>query len=225
MQPPDEATDFLVGGRSGTLFQQSSGIQFQIAAGVKSVEQKRGEALEIGRSCGEVSLRLRSGPGIANEFVKADGYRLPQVHGAVLFTRGDTHEPVTVAEVLIRKATLLRTEKKSDAVPGKTFAEEARGLIEPTDRVLQLAQSSGGGSHNETAIFDRFSNGLKLFGFGEQRRGADGGTRLAKCELVGVHHAKMEETEVAHGAGGSADVEGIARGDKHDPQEVGFGVG
>lgn len=98
-------------------------------------------------------------------------------------------------------------------------------MIEPTDRVLQLAQSNGGGSHNETAIFDRFSNGLKLFGFGEQRRGADGGARLAKCELVGVHHAKMEKTEVAHGAGGSADVEGIARGDKHDPQEVGFGVG
>lgn len=162
--------------------------------------------------------------GIAREFVEAHGDGLAKIHGTMFVASGNAHEPVAVAEVLIRKATLLRTEEKGDTAAGKTFAEESHGLIEPADRMLHLAQSNCGGSYHETAIFDRFSNGLELFGFGKQRCGADGGARLAKCELVGVHHAKMEKTEVAHGAGGSADVEGIARGDKHDPQEIGFGV-
>jgi len=35
----------------------------------------------------------------------------------------------------------------------------------------------------------------------------------------------MEEAEVAHGAGGGADIEGIAWGDKNDAQAVGFGEG
>jgi len=57
---------------------------------------------------------------------------------------------------------------------------------------------------------------FELFGTGEQRCGADGGTRLAKSQFIRVHHAKMEESEVAHGAGGGADVEGIARTDEDD---------
>jgi len=37
-----------------------------------------------------------------------------------------------------------------------------------------------------------------------------------KASFIRVHHAKMEESEVAHGAGGGADVEGIARTDEDD---------
>jgi hypothetical protein len=35
----------------------------------------------------------------------------------------------------------------------------------------------------------------------------------------------MEEAEVAHGAGSSADVERVSRCDKNDAQAVGIGVG
>jgi len=86
-------------------------------------------------------------------------------------------------------------------------------LVEAADGVLQLAEADGGGSNNESAIFDGFGDGLELFGLGEHGLGADGGAGFAKSQLVGIHHAKMKEAEVAHGAGGSADVEGIARGD------------
>jgi len=87
-----------------------------------------------------------------------------------------------------------------------------------------LTEADGGGSDDEGAIIDSFGEGLELFGTGEQRGGADGGTRLAKSQLIGVHHAKMEEAEIAHGAGGCADVEGIARADEDDAQAVEFGV-
>ncbi len=87
-----------------------------------------------------------------------------------------------------------------------------------------MPKANGSGSHHKGAILDGFSDGLELFGFGEQRRGADGGTGLAKGQFVGVHNAKMEKAKVAHGARGGADVERVARGHKHHPQPVGFGI-
>ena len=105
------------------------------------------------------------------------------------------------------------------------FAEKAGGLIQQMDPVLRLAAANGGRSDHKRAIFDSVSKGLELLSTGKQWRGADCGTRLAKSQFVGIHDAKMGETKVAHGAGSGADIEGIARGDKHDPQVVGFGVG
>ena len=88
-----------------------------------------------------------------------------------------------------------------------------------------MTEADSGCSDDERAVRDGFGNGLEFFGAGEQRRGADGGTRLAECQLIRVHHAKMEESEVAHGTRGGADVEGIARTDEYYAQAVEFGVG
>lgn len=129
-----------------------------------------------------------------------------------------------MAEVLIGEPTLLRTEQKGNKAAGKILTQMTRGLVEPADRVLQLPKSHGSGPNNKGAILDSFSDGLELFRSGEQRRGADGGTGLAKGQFVGVHDAKMEKAEVAHGARGGADVERVARGDKYNPQPVGFGI-
>jgi hypothetical protein len=98
-------------------------------------------------------------------------------------------------------------------------------LLKAPDGMLQLTEADGGGSDDERAVRDGFGERLELFGAGEQRRRADRGTRLSECQLIGVHHAKMEESEVAHGTRGGADVEGIARTDEYDAQAVEFGVG
>ena len=98
-------------------------------------------------------------------------------------------------------------------------------MLEAPDRMLQLTEADGGGSDDKRAVRDGFGERLELFGPGEQRRGADRGTRLAKCQLIRVHHAKMEESEVAHRPGGGADVEGIARTDEYDAQAVEFRMG
>jgi len=98
-------------------------------------------------------------------------------------------------------------------------------LLKASDGMLQLAEANGGGSDDEGAVCDGFAERLELFCPGEQRRGADRGTRLAKRQLIRVHHTKMEESEVAHGAGCRADVKGIARADEDDAQAVEFGVG
>ena len=162
---------------------------------------------------------------ITGEFVETDGDGLAEVHGAVLFAGGDAYEPMAVAEVFIREPALLRAEEQGDTVSSEMLAEVMRGLIEAAHRVLQLTKAYGCGPYNESAIFDGFSKRLKLLGFGKQGRSADRGARLAKSEFVGVHDTKVEEAKVAHRAGGGTDVERIARGNEHDSQAIGFGIG
>jgi hypothetical protein len=105
------------------------------------------------------------------------------------------------------------------------LSNEADGLIQAADWVLQLTLADGSGPDDQCAILNGFGDGFELFGTGEQWFGADGGTRLAKSQLIGVHDPKMEEAKVAHGARSGANVEGISRCDKNDPQGVGSGVG
>jgi hypothetical protein len=107
VESADEAADFLVGGSGGAPLLGGTWDRFQVAAGAEGVEQERGEALEIGGAGGGMFVGFRDGSGIACEFVEADGYGLAKVHGPMLFARRDAQEPMAVAEVFIRKTTLL----------------------------------------------------------------------------------------------------------------------
>jgi len=85
----DETADFFVGGGSGATLGDAGGKRFEIAAGAEGVEQRRGDALEF-RGGGRGALfRWRRRMEIASKFVKADGYGLAEVHGAMLFAGGD----------------------------------------------------------------------------------------------------------------------------------------
>ena len=170
-------------------------------------------------------LRFHGGLWIAREFVEAHGYSLAEVHRTMLFARGNPQEPMAVAEVFVRKTTLLRTKKQSNTAAGKLLAKKTGCLIETAGRVLQLTLSNGGGSDNECAIGDGFRDGFEFCGLREKRLGADSGTRFAKSQLIRIDNAKVEEAEIAHGASGCADVERIARSHKNDTQAVGISVG
>ena len=224
MQAVDKATDFFVGRSSGAPLRRIARIGFQVTAGTEGVQQERGEALKVGGGGRGLFLRVCGSIRISSEFVEADGNSLAEVHGAMLCTRGNAHKPMAVAEVFVREAAFLRAEEQSDSASSWMLAEVPGSLVEATHRMLQLTKADGGCPHNEGAILYGFGDGSKFFGLGEQRRGADGRTRLAESEFVRVHYAKMEKAKVAHGAGGGADVERIARGDKYDPQAVRFGV-
>src|SRR5260370_10648430 len=98
----------------------------------------------------------------------------------MLFARGDAQEPMAVAEIFVRETTLLRTEKKSDAARSEMLAQWTGGLIEPADRVLQLALADGRGPNNKSAIFNGFGHELELLRTGKQLRCAAGGARFAQ---------------------------------------------
>jgi hypothetical protein len=96
----NQAADFFVGGCGGAPL-RTAGSGFQVATGAKSVKQKSGEALEIGGGGSDMFFGFRDGMGIAREFIEAHGYSLAEIHGAMLFARGNAQEPVAVAEVFI----------------------------------------------------------------------------------------------------------------------------
>ena len=45
--------------------------------------------------------------GVAGEFVEANGDGLAEVHGAMIFARGNAKEPMAMAEIFIGEAALL----------------------------------------------------------------------------------------------------------------------
>ena len=96
-------------------------------------------------------------------------------------------------------------------------------MFKAFDSVLRVAATNGGGANDESAVRDGFGNILELFGAGEERRGAHSGACFAKSQFVRIYDAKMEEAEVAHSAGGGADVERIARVDENDAQIIELG--
>lgn len=96
-------------------------------------------------------------------------------------------------------------------------------MIQAADWMVQLALADGRRSDDQCAVLKGFGDGLELFGASEQWFGADGGTGLAKSQLIRVYDPKMEETKVTHGASGGADIEGISRCDKNHAQAVGIG--
>ena len=225
VQAANEAPDFFFGGGGGAPLLATTGTRFQIATGTEGVEQERSETLEIGGCSGDVLLWFYGGSWIAREFVEANGYGLTEIHGAMLFASGNAQEPMAVAEVFIRKAALLRAEKESDTADGEILSNEAGGLIQAADWVVQLTLADGGRSDDQCALLNSLSDSFEFFGTGEQWFGADGGTGLAKSQLIRVNDRKMEETKVTHGAGGGADIEGISWRDKNDAQAVGIGAG
>jgi hypothetical protein len=107
VEAADEAPDFFLGGRGGAPLLGATRIRFQVATGAEGVEQERGKALEISGGGGDGLGRMREGLGIACEFVEANRDGLAEVHGAMLFAGGNAQKPMAVAEVFIRKATLL----------------------------------------------------------------------------------------------------------------------
>ena len=93
-------------------------------------------------------------------------------------------------------------------------------MLEAANGMLRLAAANGCSADNERAIRDGFGDGFEFLAAGKKWLSANGGTRFAEGQVVGIHDAQMEEAEIAHGPGGSANVEGIARLDEDDAQMV-----
>ena len=73
---------------------------------------------------------------------------------------------------------------------------------------------------HQTAVGHGFCHGFIFFCVCQQLCRADGRTRFAECDFVGIHDAQMRGSEVAHGAGGGSNVERISRCHEHYAQIV-----
>ena len=177
-----------------------------------------GEAFDFrgggGRGFFEGATEFGGGFGVADQFVEADGDGLAEVHGAMLGAGGDAQEPVAVAEIFVGQAGFFGAEEERDAIcfcacgafAREALQNDARAGFEGAELMMQFAAAGGGGADYERAIGDSFGYGAELLRAGEDWRGSYCGTRFAIGGVVGIYQAEMRAAEIAHGAGGGADV-------------------
>jgi hypothetical protein len=215
MQPPDKPAN------PGIRISDAPPVEK--TASVQSFKQRFGEALDLSGLRKLQFLRLPFSLRILDEFVEAYRDCLSEVHRNVFFARRDAHQPVAMAEVFVRQTEFLGAEQKRDVARTEPLANEARAVFQAPERMLQFSVAHGRGSHHQRAIGNSSGDGVELFGACKQFRRANGGTRLAKSRVVGIHDAQASKTEVAHGARGSAHVERVARSYQYNAQAVEIG--
>ena len=136
----------------------------------------------------------------------------------MLFAGGDAGEPVAVTQVFVGETDFFGAEEKRDSLGGEGLADEIGGGFEAVCRVLRLAVAEGGGSDDQGAVGDGISYRGEFFALLHDGGGTDGRAGFAECEFVGFDDAEVEESEVAHGAGGGAKIERIAGADEDDAE-------
>lgn len=91
------------------------------------------------------------------------------------------------------------------------------------NRVLKIAVSDGGGADDERAIGDGLGDRSEFLCVGEDIGCcAHGRASAFKGDVIGIDDMQVKESEIAHGASGRADVQGIARVDQDDAQAIEF---
>lgn len=208
LQAADQAAHFLFCGGGG------EGVD--VAAVAERIEQQDGDLFGLSGGGGfDFAGKRLGGFRVASQLVEAQRDGLAEIHGEILAESGDPQQPVTVAHVFVGEAEFLGAEQQSHRTGGGGFADGARAVLEAADGVLQFPVTDGGGADDQAAIGDGVGNGRKFRGLAEQRSGADGGAGFAEGDVVGIDHAQPREAEVGHGAGGSPEVDGVARRDHH----------
>src|SRR6185295_1845725 len=77
--------------------------------------------------------------------------------------------------------------------------------------MFQHSRSDGRSADYQRAIGHGLGNRGIFAGSLQHGVSFHGGAGLSECDLVRIHQTKLGESEVAHGARGGSDVEGIAR--------------
>ena len=217
MEAVDQAAQFFFGvhGFGG----------LEVTGVAQGLEHYRDDSLDLARG-GRFRFRSRldglCGLGFARELVHADRHRLTEIHGAVVFARGDAHQPVAIAERFIREANFFGAEYERDGTGSELLEDDPRAFLQSPDGMVQFPVADGSGAHDQRTIGHGFGNGLEFFRACEHGGGAHGGARFAERDLVGIYDAQAKETEIAHGAGGGADIERVARAYQDDAQGVEF---
>jgi hypothetical protein len=131
----------------------------------------------------------------------------------VFLTRRDAHQPVAVGHVFVRQTEFLRAEEQRYWGHSKSLGDESASVFQTAQGMLQHTGSDGRSTHYQRAIGHGFGDGGIFAGFFEYGMRLHCGAGFQEGNVVRIHQTKFGESEIAHGAGGGSDIEGIARGD------------
>ena len=140
----------------------------------------------------------------------------------MLFTSGNVHQPMTVAEVVVRETHLFGTKQEGDSLRLQALADAASTVFQPMEWLVPFTAAQGCSSDNKRAIGNGVGYALVLFCMLEHRGGTHSRAGFAKGQCVRVYDSQAEEPEVTHGAGSGPEVERVPRSHQDDAQVVGF---
>lgn len=89
--------------------------------------------------------------------------------------------------------------------------------------MLQNALASRGCADDKRTIGNGLGQRFEFLCLLENLGRADGGARFAEGNRIGIHQTQPMGAEIAHGTGGGADIQRIARADKYDDEVFEFG--
>src|SRR5581483_7138955 len=170
---------------------------FKIPAGFQCLGQCEANSLQFCSRRRRRLFALLLQGACPRDFIQAYGDRLSQIHRRVLLVSWDSHQPLAVAKVVVRKAALFRTKQDRDPATCERPADESGPRFECPQAMSQFSVPRRRGSDYERAISHRFRDAAKFFSASKQWRSADRGTCLAESQFVGIHYPQALESEIA----------------------------
>ncbi len=125
-----------------------------------------------------------------------------------------------MGDFFVGQAELFTAKQQRGARGAQMAAKEPAGALQPVERLVRGAVSQSRGTHHERTIGHGFCDAREHAGRSQQVLRADAGDGLAEGDFIRVDEPQVEESEVRHGAGGGADVQGISSIDKHHGQTL-----
>src|SRR5262249_49414192 len=135
--------------------------------------------------------------GFAAELIQAHRDRLAQVHRAASI---DAHQPVAIAEIVVRQTELLRTEQQRRRTRRQMLSQQPTAVFERSQRMLELAMPERCGANYQCAAGDRLRKRVEFFRRFQNFLRVYRGAGFTESDFVRIHQAKLAETEVADGA-------------------------
>ena len=130
-----------------------------------------------------------------------------------------------MAEVLIGKACLFRSEQYGHAIKPKMVADELRAVGQRSYRVLELPFPNCTGSDHEPAVADGGRDAGTFLRRFEQFASSHGRAGFTKRDFIRFDDAQAIESEVAHGPRCGSKIERIACFDQNDGEAITLAAG
>lgn len=96
----------------------------------------------------------------------------------------------------------------------------AGAILQPHQRVLQVAMADRRGSNDQRAVGNRFRHGLINFRACQRGRRAHRRSRILKRYVIRIYQAKARKSKIAHRTRSRTDVQRIAHVHQNDAEVI-----
>ena len=182
-QPPHQATN-LCGRRVRSVLSQ-------ITAFAECLYQELSQSLDFPSGGG---LASRNGTTVLRGSTRTDTPPRSPDSCRMRFPRRNVHQPMTVAQIVIRQSNLLRPKQQSNASRCKRLANTPATLLQRIKRLMGLSIAQRRRAYHEWTIAHGVRERRELLCTLHHSRSPDRRARFAKGHIVRIHHPQIKKS-------------------------------